>query len=68
MKLEINDVKKLMEIGMIRTTNLGNSKGSTLVFYKGKAFYAWKCNGYICFQQKWFWNKKFIFAISDIES
>lgn len=66
MKLKIDDVKKLIKIGAIKTSNLGSSKGSTLIFYKGKSFYVWKGHKEIFLQSKWFWNKKYIFDISEI--
>ena len=66
MKLDIDDVKKMMSIGMLKVSALGNRKGPTVVIYKDKGFYVWKTHTDIVFQRKWVWNRKYAFSLSDV--
>lgn len=57
-----------MAIAALNPAKLSDRQGPTSMFYKGKLFYVWRSDNSIYFQQKGFWNKKFAFAISDVNS
>jgi hypothetical protein len=65
-RLDIDDIKKLIKADILNMMTLGENKGSTLVIYMGKALYVWKdCNN-LFLKGKWLWNRKYVFSISDI--
>lgn len=66
MKLNNVDVDKIIKKQIIKIDKLGNSKGSTLIVYKGFSYYVWRDKNWVYFQGRWFWNKKHVFAIATL--
>ncbi len=66
MKLSKVDVNKIIKNGIIKINALGVSKGSTIIAFKGNSYYVWKDEDMVYFQMKWFWSKKYVFAIADL--
>lgn len=67
MKLELTDVRKLVELGTVKISDLGNRKGSTAVVHNGKLLYVWKNDDSLLLQSKWFWGKKYSFPFSEVQ-
>lgn len=66
MKLNKADVDKIIKKQIIKIDTLGNSKGATLIVFKGYSYYVWKDKDSVYFQGKWFWNKKHMFVIAEL--
>ena len=65
MKVVHEDIKNLVKSAALKPMSLGTAKGSTVIIYKRKAFFVWKDNDKLFLQGKWFWDKKYVFLISD---
>ncbi len=66
MNLSKVDVDKIIKNGIVKINALGVSKGSTVIVFKGNSYYVWKDEDMLYFQNKWFWSKKYVFAIAEL--
>ena len=65
MKLCSSDIEFLIDNNIIEFGKIPQTKGSQLVFYRGRGLYVWK-NDVFFLKDKHFWNRKYKFKISEI--
>ncbi len=66
MKLCSSDIKFLIDNHIIELSKIPQTKGSQLIFYRGRGLYVWKNDVNLFFKDKHFWNRKYKFKISEI--
>ncbi len=66
MELTKNDIRRIINSGMLNIETLGDKKGATVIIYDGKAYYVWKNESTVFFQKRWIWSKRHKFEISAV--
>lgn len=67
MRITVRDVKRLVELGVLRIHELPRNKDAQMIFLGRKGLYVWQDGEKLALKGKRFWNKKHAFRIEDVE-